>query len=1305
AVIEEARTHLRHALHTDTALWETDAFSGTRKLSKPKLYDLLVGAGISGTQGVAVPSADGKLYLPGEKGAGFDRTGGPVLLGKPPYDKPNLMPIPAERVGTSAQGDATARFLETAFAFQYSYTAWDESQPHTAGHGDDAPMLHGKGVTIVVPDALWPQDNDAQWVWSTEDMKIHSSWTQRRERERLPARMNTVGSLRVKDVYTPGSLIAVPVDELKKRDADCDGDRVFVYAGLPKMAQAIAGFFEERERQVGKVPSFKPPKTASAAFDEAGQYRAGRAAEVLSAVRGQELVRRMSTLQFHFWGQPQAVRERIAESAIFGTYEGTRRELRRGLRRLLYDPAEATPDPLQALRERARLGVEHAHHPVAREAAEALLHQLEAFSRDAHGLREPAAPSPALSPALAERFTSLAEAYTQADTPRERLAALAEHYPTALLPHPGTALPSERPAAEQLGYAPEAPLETLRNLLTLGVKVGTDAPKAATQTGVYLKIADRLEHALRREQDRIRLMPYTKSGLLPKLRDGLNAQAEQHRLRDNPTLAAGLMEMALEELLERRLIDGAPAPGALSADTETQLRQLAHGLHMTAAQAEAEMTALVRHAIRGIGVLCGEAHCLKSESSLFDKLRRVMRKTRQTPQAAAAGVGDTLRYSVVLPPETFVLGYAGILGILDAAGLTQTRVHNSFVKSNAAFKGVNVKLTGRDTGGNAIRLEIQFHTERTFELKERFHDAYKQTQAQQLAGASREDQLGALAEARRAFGEIATPQGCEHITDWETAPPHADRPRAPSAAAPRLAAAHAQTALGEHVQRLAAQARIVHQEVGPLLAALETHEDLDLRVEKHHSVPKQTASIKKKIERYQVLEGLSLEQASARVRDAMRWIVLLPANRFGIRFAHARQRLEQQGLRVTRINNGFTAPDTTYAGLNVTWRTAAGSDFEIQFHTAQSLNTRNTSHKTYRKWQDLEVNIALAQDPAERQALQQANARLLSERKAQAAAVALPEGIQGIPSIRYDSSADAPLAASGRTPQPIREMPDTEPHPRRASVLHGAGLPPPRAGTAPGSEVRDQVAAALGPHWQALRWELAGTGIALEPSVQPERLDEQLQKIQHGLERKTARDLQDLAGNPGLRLDWARREPLYRRVVDSRARLGAQPPRERMDPLYDTLRKLDTRGRLRHPEIERHFSIGAAQSGGDLSLFDSLYQILPRRDTASGLQALLAGTSIHSSLGFGKYMQGLLYRGGLPRPDQDGRNDPMDLRAASVVMTALADLLDLQIVFLQRRDDGRVQLSPPVGSGTDTVFLLHEIALGTDGRVSPLWIR
>ncbi|AMP37615.1 XopAD/skwp family type III secretion system effector [Ralstonia solanacearum] len=1034
AAIEEARGHLRRALHEDATLWETDAFSGARRLSKPKLYDLLVAGGIRGVQGVAVPSADDKLYLPGTQSAVFDRTGGPVLLGKPPYDKPNLMPVPAERVGTSKQGDATARFLETAFAFQYSYTAWDESRSTAAGTDDDAPMLHGKGVTIVVPDALWPQDNDTQWVWSTEDMKVHSSWTQRRERDRLPACMDTVGSLRVKDIFTPGALFAVPIDELGKRDADCDGDKVFVYAGLPKMTQAITAFFTERERRIGRTASFKPPKTASAAFDETGRYHAGRAAEVLSTVRGRELVQRMSTLQFHFWGQPQALRQRIVEQAIFGTYEGTRRELRRGVRRLLYNPAEVTPAQLHELRERAHLGEQHAQHPVAREAAAALRSQLDAFVHDPQATREAEAQSPALSPALAQRFTMLAEAYAQARTPRERLAALVGHYPTALLPHPGTTLPTDPltgtdPAREtQLGYVPGAPLETLRNLLTLGVKVGTDAPKAVTQTDVYLKVADRLERALHNEPDRIRLMPYTKGGLLTKLREGLDVQAEQRRLRDNPTLAAGLMEMALEELQERGLIGGAPAPGDVSADTAARLRQLAHSLHTAAAQAEAHMTKMVNHAIRGIGVLRGDAHRLKSEHSLFDKLRRLMHKDRQTPEEAAAAVDDALRYSVVLAPETFVQEYAGILGTLDAQGLTRIRVRNSFEKAHAAFRGVNVGFIGRDGDGKTVHLEIQFHTQQTFDLKEHFHDDYKQAQSLHLAGARSEQQQAALAQARDAFDAVAVPPGCENIMEWDCEPPRTDRQRKAAVATA------ARTDTNEHVERLAAQARMVQREIGPVLEAI------GLAVVKHHSVPKQAASIGKKIERYQVLEGLSIEQAAARIRDAMRWVVLLPAQRFAAEFDQARRALEEKGLRVMRISNGFAAAGATYAGLNATLRTASGLDFEMQFHTEDSLRARNTSHRTYRKWQDQEVAIRREQNPVKRLSLQQANARLLQERKASAATVPLPEGVKDIASFSAYQDGAGSQTRSPRQSQ----RPQTMPAPTRASAI---GAQPDRAAT------------------------------------------------------------------------------------------------------------------------------------------------------------------------------------------------------------------------------------------------------------------
>ncbi|WP_175425998.1 XopAD/skwp family type III secretion system effector [Ralstonia solanacearum] len=1010
AAIEEARTHLRRVLQEDPTLWQTDAPEGTRRLGTTRLYELLVGAGITGVQGTAVPSADSKLYLPGGKGEPFDRAGGPVLLGKPPYDKPNLIPVPAERVGTPAQGDATARFLDTTFALQYSYTAWDESRTRTAR--DDAPMLHGKGVAIVVPDALWPKDNDAQWVWSTEDMKVHSSWTRRRERDRLPARMDTVGSLRLKDIFPPGALIAVPIDELSKRDADCDGDKVFVYAGAPKMAEAISGFFAAREQRIGKMPSFKPVKTANAAVDEAGHYHAGRAAEVLSAVRGQELVRRMSTFQFHFWGQPQAVRERIAEQAIFGTFEGTRRELRRGLRQLLYNPAAFTPASRQALCERARLGAVHAKHPVAQQAAEILRDQLEAFVQALAAPTALAGQPQALPSALAQRFPSLAEAYAQAGTARERLEALASHYPTALLPHPGTALPEDYPddplalPEMQLGYVSAAPMETLRNLLTLGVKVGTDAPKAVTQTDVYLKIAERLDRALRSEPDRIRLIPYTKSGLVRKLREGIDVPTEQQLLRDNPTLTAGLMEMALEELQPLGLIDTAPAPSAVSAETASRVWRLAHALHAAAEQAEARVTGMVERAIDGIGESRGEAHRVKSASSIFDKLLRLMHKGRLSPEDAAATVDDGLRYSIVLAAETFVQRYADILGRLDAQGLTRTQVRNRFERAHTAFKGVKVGFTGSDVDGKAVRLEIQFHTQETFALKERFHDDYKDAQALYLAGADSAQRHAALAQAREAFAPVATPPGSERILDWDSVPPRTQRPRVAVAAAPAAGAKPARDGLAGHVERVTALARAIQLEVTPLLEAI------GLAIVKSHSTPKPATSVRKKIERYQTLEGLSLEQAAASVYDAMRWVVLLPAERFGAEFRQARLALEAKGLDVMRIRNGFAAPDTTYAGLNVIVRSAAGRNFEMQFHTEDSLRVRNTSHQLYRTWQDQEVKIGLEQDPARRQALQQANAQRQQARRERAAQVALPTGAKGI--VAFDALRDA--GPPGTTP-------------------------------------------------------------------------------------------------------------------------------------------------------------------------------------------------------------------------------------------------------------------------------------------------
>ncbi|AMP39895.1 hypothetical protein LBM2029_20155 (plasmid) [Ralstonia solanacearum] len=62
--------------------------------------------------------------------------------------------------------------------------------------------------------------------------------------------------------------------------------------------------------------------------------------------------------------------------------------------------------------------------------------------------------------------------------------------------------------------------------------------------------------------------------------------------------------------------------------------------------------------------------------------------------------------------------------------------------------------------------------------------------------------------------------------------------------------------------------------------------------------------------------------------------------------------------------------DTPYAGLNVIVRSAAGRDFEMPFHTEDSLRARDTGHRAYRTWQDQEMQARLEQEPAKRLSLQ-----------------------------------------------------------------------------------------------------------------------------------------------------------------------------------------------------------------------------------------------------------------------------------------------------------------------------------------------
>jgi hypothetical protein len=170
-------------------------------------------------------------------------------------------------------------------------------------------------MLIIVPDEHWPRHYHAlDMACSRQDMKMHSSWTAGRKRHEIPAQMRSTGSLRIKDILLPGQCGALPIDELRKRDMDTDGDDVFLYLDCPVLASAIEGAMQTRAKQRGPTPSFKPPKTAQTAIDPNGIYRAGRAREIINALRGHRLTGRASSAAARYLAQPDEIREQIARA-------------------------------------------------------------------------------------------------------------------------------------------------------------------------------------------------------------------------------------------------------------------------------------------------------------------------------------------------------------------------------------------------------------------------------------------------------------------------------------------------------------------------------------------------------------------------------------------------------------------------------------------------------------------------------------------------------------------------------------------------------------------------------------------------------------------------------------------------------------------------------------------------------------------------------------------------------------------------------------------------------------------------------
>lgn len=463
----------------------------------------------------------------------------------------------------------------------------------------------------------------------------------------------------------------------------------------------------------------------------------------------------------------------------------------------------------------------------------------------------------------------------------------------------------------------------------------------------------------------------------------------------------------------------APAERARAA-SPGDIKRTAVALNEQAHAASARITSLLQANLRawgGAGAvrLAGLEQAVKSTGSLEEKLGGLLGGKQLDLPEAISQVNDALRYSIVLSPPAFTSASRRIVAGLEEHGHVMTERTNHFNRLGSAFRALSVTLQDPSDG---LLWEVQFHTEQTFTLKARYHNLYKQVQRARYQGASSDALRALLQPAWKDFNAVPTPAGCDEIEDWRQEPAQAApglQPGSDGQGAQRTIAAY----LLPLARRLGAQARRIEALVSPKVqTALRTCGG-NLREDQsgdwRNVIFKKERSIARKIALRQRAAQLAPEAAAAGVRDSLRYEVVLPAEGFGKTVNAILKLLAKQGLKVMRMKNPFAQPDTTYAGVNVNLRLASGNlpgDFEIQFHTAQSLSTKLRGHKDYEKLRELPPasthdgqDEASADFAAERE-------RLLKKMRDAAALVERPQGIETL--IPFDHYRDAPPSGTSR---------------------------------------------------------------------------------------------------------------------------------------------------------------------------------------------------------------------------------------------------------------------------------------------------
>ncbi|WP_374352185.1 hypothetical protein, partial [Chitinimonas sp.] len=146
---------------------------------------------------------------------------------------------------------------------------------------------------------------------------------------------------------------------------------------------------------------------------------------------------------------------------------------------------------------------------------------------------------------------------------------------------------------------------------------------------------------------------------------------------------------------------------------------------------------------------------LKSPESLLRKIETDSMVKGISVSEAAADIGDALRYTMILPEESFSQSVMSTLNHLDASGAQILKLKNTFVEG-ASYKGINSNFLTAE--GQVV--ELQFHTEPSFAVKQANHVEYEEAR---LASTSAERRLALEAQMQASAHGVTLPPGVDAV--------------------------------------------------------------------------------------------------------------------------------------------------------------------------------------------------------------------------------------------------------------------------------------------------------------------------------------------------------------------------------------------------------------------------------------------------------------------------------------------------------------------------------------------------------------